>query len=549
MVQPYIAGTPPTISDRDANIIIYMTLGFVLLLTLGFALFKRSDLEAMTKYDKDAYIAARGTQGTISLTLSYFVSGCGAWVIFAVPQAAVVGGWFALTSYALSAVFPLLLFGVIAPTMREQLPQGFTINEYILGRFGTVNAIYFGIVALFYMMLYLTAELAAASTLCTTLSLIKTQKDTWWKNENVFVPAAISPIVGTSAITLFYTIAGGLPASLLTDRVQGVGIFILTLIICMSAYAQAGIGDQASWDKVVGSGVHPIYDPTDGGNALAVGISLIVGVTCANMVHAGYWQRIWAAESNRAVVVATYYSSVLTAIVMILVGITGWIAYSQFVILITPNSPPGDLSWLSVPWLITTFMEQSWAVIAIVFGISMIASTCDTLQSGMTALLWPVAHRLCPGLGDGVKLVLIVVAMAILNVPAIILALSGQSILQLFLLADLLAAGVVAPLFLGFWKFTHPAGAFCGAVGGLGTTLIVYGIGEAYGEGFGVLLEQGGIFRRVATYAFCITPVVSAMITIGVSKVFFPGYQFAGYPKAEGSATSTGDVPVTVATA
>jgi Na+/proline symporter len=157
----------------------------------------------------------------------------------------------------------------------------------------------------------------------------------------------------------------------------------------------------------------------------------------------------------------------------------------------------------------------------------------------MTALLWPVANKLCPGLGDTHKLVVIVVAMLLLNVPPILLALSGQSILQLFLLADLLAAGVVAPLFLGFWKFTHPVGAFCGAVGGLATTLVVYAVGEAYGEGFDVLVEQGGIFRRIATYAFCITPVVSGIVTVGVSKLFFPGYRFAGFPKADDAKPST----------
>lgn len=43
-------------------------------------------------------------------------------------------------------------------------------------------------------------------------------------------------------------------------------------------------------------------------------------------------------------------------------------------------------------------MGDGWAVLTIIFGIAMIASTADTLQSGMTAVLWPVANALCPSL-------------------------------------------------------------------------------------------------------------------------------------------------------
>jgi len=541
---PMVRGFPgsPTIEDGEANGIIYGTLGVVLVLTLLFAFSSKQRQMLTNMASSDVYMAARNSQGTISLTLSYFVSGVGAWVIFATPQAAVVGGSVALAGYTLSTVFPLLLFGLIAPTMRDNLPKGFTLNEYVYGRFGGVCAAYFGLVSLFYMMLYLTAELASAGTLASTLTRIEVQDKTWWQNDNTFLPMPISPIIGTSLTTLLYTVLGGLPVSLLTDRVQGTGIFILTLVICIAAYAEAGINDRSAWEEVTGHGVSQFYLPTDYGNSVAIAISLIMGVTCANMVHAGYWQRIWAAETNAAVQRATVLAGILSAIVMVLVGITGYIAYSQFSILIVPGGgTAGDLSFLSVPWLIVTFMDQWWAVITLIFGISMIASTCDTLQSGMTALLWPLANSLMPNASDKCKLALIIVVMVLLNVPPILLALSGQSILQLFLLADLLAAGVVSPLFLGFWKRTHPMGALAGAVGGLATTLVVYAVGEQYGEGFDTLIAQGGIFRRVATYAFVLTPTVSAIITVVVS-LLIPGYEFAGYPKTE---EQKGDVQMT----
>ena len=148
-------------------------------------------------------MAARNSQGLVSMTLSYFVSGIGAWVIFAAPQAAVIGGWPALVGYAISTVVPLLLFGLIAPPMRNQLPKGFTLNEYVYGRFGTPCTVYFAFVSMFYMVLYLAAELSSASALATGLSLITVQGSTWWQNDNVFLPTAVSPIVGMSIITLY----------------------------------------------------------------------------------------------------------------------------------------------------------------------------------------------------------------------------------------------------------------------------------------------------------------------------------------------------------
>merc|ERR1719424_1094546 len=489
-------------------------------------------------YNKDSYMAARNSQGVVSLSLSYFVSGVGAWVIFAVPQAACIGGWGALAGYALSTVFPLLLFGWIGPIMREALPNGYTLNEYVYGRFGLPCTVYFGTVSLFYMFLYLAAEFSSASTFATSLTTIQTQSSTWWSNENTFAPTAVSPILGVSVITMLYTALGGLPVSILTDRVQGVGILVVLVVIVIATYSEAS-GARSSeagrqrWDAVTGAGVHPVYIPTDYGNSIA--ISLMMGVTCANMVHAGFWQRIWAAESNANLVLATYASSAMTLLVMVLTGVTGFVAYAHY----GPNMLlPGvfDISFYSATWLTVDFLGEGWTVVMLACGIAMVASTADTLQAGMSALLLPLANWLFPQYTDRQRLGLIVGAMGLVNVPAILLALSGQSVLQLFLLADMLAATVVSPLFLGLHKQTHPVGALLGAVAGMLTVLVTYGAAEGYDEGFSVMVAQGGIFRRSATYAFCLAPAVSALVTVGVSRLAFPTYEFEGFAGKPGSA-------------
>eukprot|EP00324_Dicrateria_rotunda_P004885 CAMPEP_0206158210 /NCGR_PEP_ID=MMETSP1474-20131121/4622_1 /ASSEMBLY_ACC=CAM_ASM_001110 /TAXON_ID=97495 /ORGANISM="Imantonia sp., Strain RCC918" /LENGTH=427 /DNA_ID=CAMNT_0053558157 /DNA_START=12 /DNA_END=1292 /DNA_ORIENTATION=+ len=425
------------------------------------------------------------------------------------------------------------------------------MNDFIMARLGPINATLFTLVMLFYMSLYLTAELASAGTLAAGLTKIHVMEQFWGDpndtTDNVFGGMALSPILGVSLVTLVYTTLGGLPVSILTDRIQGAGIFLLTLVIAIAAYAMAlecemGVTSTntttcvAGWDAgrfsdVAGHGVHPNYVPTNYGNSIAVAISLVMGVTCANMFHAGYWQRVWAAESSATVKTATYIASVMSLVVMLLVGVTGWIAYAQFGSnLILPGV--FDVTFLSAPWLVNTFMGEGWAVLMLIFGIAMIASTADTLQSGMTALLWPAANYVFDSHHEKTKVLAVVVTMVLLNVGPVIIALSGQSILQLFLLADLVAACAVAPLFLALWERTHPVATVIGVLVGVATVMIVYAVADEWGEGLEMLVDkQGGIFNRSATYAFCLTPFFSGLATVLVSLCFWKmrDYKFAGY--------------------
>ena len=233
---------PPTItlSEGAGYGAVFGTLGAVLLLTVGFAFTKeKSGDKTKVTFDANDYLAARNSQGVVSMTLSYFVSGMGLWVIFAAPEAAVVGGSIALAGYALSTMFPLLLFGVIAPAMRKNVPRGFTLIEFVRARLGWYNAVYVGLLSLFYMSLYLTAELSSAGSLASGLSLIPRLDNTFWEGDTVTLPQPLGPILGVSLITLAYTGFGGLPVSILTDRIQGVAVFILTLIILIATCAPA----------------------------------------------------------------------------------------------------------------------------------------------------------------------------------------------------------------------------------------------------------------------------------------------------------------------
>ena len=73
---------PIMLSESEGLGAAFATLVCFFLVTVAFAYTQRSK-----SYDADTYMVARNTQGVLSLTLSFFASGAGAWIVFAVPEA------------------------------------------------------------------------------------------------------------------------------------------------------------------------------------------------------------------------------------------------------------------------------------------------------------------------------------------------------------------------------------------------------------------------------------------------------------------------------
>lgn len=201
-------GSAQTLTSGGAIGATLGTLGFFLLSTLVFGFLDRRHLPGglFKKYDNDLYLAARNTQGSVSLMFSFFASGAGAWIMFAVPEAAILGGPIALIGYTLSAIVPLFIFLFIAPTLRRVLPHGITFFEFVQARYGWFANLYVSLIALLYMFLYLSAEFTAVGD--AVASFVRSDA------------AKLTAIAGTSVITVVYTSIGGLPVSLMTDRVQ-----------------------------------------------------------------------------------------------------------------------------------------------------------------------------------------------------------------------------------------------------------------------------------------------------------------------------------------
>ncbi len=420
--------------------------------------------------DRDAYLAARATQRSGALALSFFASGAGAWVLFAPPEVGVLAGGLGALGYGLAAAAPFAVLAWLGPRIRARVPAGVTLTDFVRLRFGRPVQAYTAVVSVAYMFIFVTAELTAIGGVLALLAGV----DPW------------IPIVAVAAVTAGYTAYGGLPASLRTDRWQA----WLVLGLAAAAVVVVSIDDGAPLSHARAGG---LFEPTVGGlEALVV---LVIAVTAANLFHQGYWQRSWAATDDRQLARGALGAALLSVPVVALLAALGTVAAGAGVVEVP------SLAFFSL----LTDLPAAVVLLVVVLAVALVCSSTDTLQNGLVAL---VSQDVADGrlrLGAA-RLVTIA-----LTVPAVVIAVQGHSVLRLFLVADLLAAATVVPVLLGLWRRATAGGALAGAVAGLLAVVAVgwAGTGSVAG-GLRLLTLPDGLDLG----AFVAAPVASTVVSL-----------------------------------
>lgn len=164
-------------------------------------------------------------------------------------------------------------------------------------------------------------------------------------------------------------------------------------------------------------------------------------------------------------------------------------------------------------------LSNGWHVIVLVLVTALAASSVDSLQNGMASIL---SH-------DLVKLgwsptTISRFLMVVFNVPAFYLASEKYDVISLFLVADLVCATSVCPVFLGLQREDYgplkaptELGAFLGCVAGVVTVLVNGAVNDVDGGIFEYFwLKNDGLCALCGTktmVSFIITPIVSALVT------------------------------------
>lgn len=370
-------------------------------------------------------------------------SALGAWVLFSPPEAgSAFGGVTAILGYCLGSAAAVFMFVFVGPRLRQIMPGGHSLNEYVRHRF---SAGYFGKpmywltvgVMLLYMFVYLAAELTAIAQ---ALQLV------------INLPLLVTALA-VIGIVFAYTAYGGLKATILTDAVQFV-LIVPLLLVCFGATAMAMGGFNSAFAPVVTD----LPELLDWGNigGLRFGATLIIAIVAAEVFNQGNWQRVYACRDEVTVRRSFLGSSLVILPLIAIAGVLGLFAAGAGIA--GPTAFFALLQSLAIPtWLL-------WAVIAL--ALALVMSSLDTLLNGITAVftgdLLNVTHQ-----PQRVLQISRVLTVGI-GGAAVAIAAQGYSVLYLFFIADLLCAALLFPILFSLYNRYHTAAsAFVSALLGI----------------------------------------------------------------------------------
>lgn len=250
---------------------------------------------------------------------------------------------------------------------------------------------------------------------------------------------------------------------------------------------------------------------------LMAAVTLIIAIMAAEMFNQGNWQRVWAAESVPAMRKGFLIGSVLVFFLMMFFGIMGMIAYA--------NDPEAYDSFEKFAFLaffdLLAPLGNGWHVVVLILVTALAASSIDSLQNGLTSVF---SHDIVKFGWSPVWAARIL--MFAVNIPAVWLASKKWDVIALFLVADLVCATSVFPVFLGLQtedrfhgilKAPTELGAFLGCVSGIVTVLVNGVVNDAEGGIFEYFwLRNDGICALCGNktmVTFILTPLVSLVMT------------------------------------
>jgi len=386
--------------------------------TIG-VLYSRGKIETM-----DDFLTARGRTGTKMLSATLMASFLGVFVLFTPPETGALGGMPAIIGYAFGVASLYLAFLVLSPRIRAYLPEGSTLTDYAWKRYGSKMYILTVIISIFYMFVHLVAELTAIGLVAHQLAEIP-----------LFYTALL---IGLG--TMIYTAYGGLRASIFTDMIQIVFVVFLLIVVTGGIFYYGG-GVKEILGQV--KSTTPQLLKLNNWSGLEYGLTLCIAVFAANLFHQGYWQRIYAGKNNASLRKSLMISIIVVFPIMLLTGFLGIVASG----LNTVENP--SIALFSLAYSIF----PTWLIIAVfILALVLVMSTVDTLLNALVATFTNDSKRIFSNIEEKSLLSMARIITIILIVPATIIASRGYSVLYLFLVADLICAGVFFPLFFGLFS-------------------------------------------------------------------------------------------------
>ena len=369
------------------------------------------------------YLNANRNIGLFSLTTSLTASALGAWILFGPASAASWGGIGSIIGYALGTAFPMFFLIYLGKRIRKEFPKGNSLIEFLRKKFGKSLFKLILVMTIFYMFIFLCAEVTAVAVLINYIS-----------GTEFWITALIVLLS-----TLVYTLYGGLRASIFTDNIQ---MIVIAIILSISfIYIDHSSGSQFSFNFITEKNPHLLsasYIPS-----YTAGITFFIAVSATNLFHQGNWQRVYAAKDFKTLKKSLIISFIIIIPIIFYMGFAGLVAYS-----IDPSTRP-DLGFFS---LLLKEKTATLSLVVIFLGLALTISTVDTLINAISSLI-VVDGKATFNLGkntDYLKFSKYIIIL--LSAICFVIASKGFDILYFFFLADLFCCAFVLTIFFSFFN-------------------------------------------------------------------------------------------------
>ncbi len=395
----------------------------------------------------EEYIVARNSQGSVATIMTLLASSLGAWILFSPAQAATWGGLAAVIGYALGAMSPRIAMIPLGRRMRELMPNGHSLTEFLIARYGRPMYWLTLLIMIFYMFIALTAELTAIGKLVQLLAPVP-----------LWVSAAIVMVA-----TLIYTTYGGLRASIFTDKMQVILIIPLVgALIGLGWQVTGGIGPVVERLQETAPRLLDLGDMA----GIKAGLTFFFAILLTGIFHQGNWQRIYSAKDIPSMRRGFLLGGVLVVPFIFIMGLFG-LAFMAL-------TPGGDDSVALFAVILSEI--PMWLAIALIpLGIALVMSSVDTGISAISSIVAVDVGRAVPAASPASLMRLARWLVVVMAIPALMVAAQGYSVLYLFLLADLLCAAAAFPVFFGLFSRAHDGfAAMAGTLAGLVAGLVMF---------------------------------------------------------------------------
>lgn len=216
---------------------------------------------------------------------------------------------------------------------------------------------------------------------------------------------------------------------------------------------------------------------------------LPVAVLTNDFFISGFWMRTFASKTDKDLVIGASTATVAVTIILTFVGATGLLAAWTGA---WPGDPAQDGS---IAFFLLLEQLPAWVVgIVLVMTVSLSTAAFDSLQSAMVSTGSNDIFR------NKLNLWWIRLAVVLVIFPTVFVALKSPSVLQIFLISDLVSTSSIPVLVIGlsnkcyWWRGSEVV------VGGLGGLLTVFIFGSIYygnaQDGAKLMLLEGGLYAK-----------------------------------------------------